>query len=96
MNSVSSFRYSDYWIGLVRGSDLTCTCDNMDPGCDDCRESWQWDDDTPMMYRYQQWRDFGFIVDPGTQFCGRINTRGWADLHCDYKLKYICRSDLGK
>ena len=90
-----SFRYRDQWIGLRRAA-ATCTCENATTvDCVNCQESWIWDDGSPMLYRYQDWRN-NVSVDPGNMACGRLNALGWADIACDYDLHYICKKYMGK
>ena len=96
LNSKSSFRHNDHWIGLKRGLDLNCICeDDPDIDCYMCRESWKWVDGSPMAYRYKKWRT-GFSIDPGIGGCGRLNLLGWADMRCNYTFRYICERYDGK
>ena len=90
--SQSSFRYSDHWMGLKRGDDLTCVCTNDPYQCYDCQISWVWQDGTPMSYL--SWATFP-NKEPGVEACARLNLLGWGDLRCDYKLKYICEKYIG-
>ena len=95
VDSESSFRYNDQWIGLKRGVD-ECTCDiGTHDDCNACRETWLWQDNQVMEYRYQDWRN-NFTVDPGNSSCGRLNSLGWGDISCYYTLNYICKKYMGK
>ena len=96
MRSGSSFRYTDHWVGLKRGSDSTCACLGLDQACYDCRETWLWRDGSQIRYRYAGWRSTFSSTEPGGGACGRLSALGWADARCDYRLKFICKDELGK
>ena len=75
---------------------MNCTCE--DPlttagDCAECRESWVWSDRVPMTY--YSWRSRS-KEEPGVEACARLNFFGWADIACDYKLKYICERYIGE
>ena len=94
-SATGSFRYDDHWIGLMRGVNLTCSCDDLGGDCVECRETWLWKDDSAMRYRYEGWRK-DYYPDPGPEACGRLNQLGWGDLSCNYTLYYICEMNTGK
>ena len=92
LHSATSFRYNDYWIGLIRGNSA-CDCDNPDVNCVRCQNSWKWLDGTPMSQL--SWStSLGF--EPNTESCARMNAEGWADLNCDAKFPYICEKYIRK
>lgn len=89
----SSYGDRDHYIGLKRGDmDCACAADDM-AACEQCRLSWQWQDDKRM--RFNKWVEEGDRIEPHADGdCGRMTPIGWAERSCSAHFRYICKRQV--
>ena len=76
---------NDHWFGLQRGHVDDCHCITVDTACIECRDSFAWLDDTPMLL--DGWAN---AIEPGSRDCACITGSGWADELCETELQFFC------